>query len=193
MAGRIDLWADRRCRLSPAQSLEELRTDIVRASCIEGDFVLGEGLASAYYFDKYLFETRPAILRRVAGLLAGLVPDQVDRLAAQAPGALALGVALSLESGLPLVILRPDGGDDAPARIEGELYEGETLTLVEDVVVTGSRALRGVEALVAAGARVSHVLAVVDREHGARERLAAHDTVYRHVFTSTDLRIPETP
>jgi len=183
-AGRIDLWADRRCRLSPEQSREELRTDIVRASCIEGDFQLGDGLVSAYYFDKYLFETRPAILRRVAGFLAGLVPEHVDRLAAQAPGALALGVALSLETGLPLVILRAEG-------IEGELYEGETVTLVEDVVVTGSRALAGVEALVAAGARVSHVLAVVDREHDARERLAAHDAVYRHLFTSTDLEIPE--
>src|SRR5262249_42925351 len=147
MARRIDLWADGRLRISETRSREELRADLVRASFLEGNFRLAEGLTSPYYFDKYMFETRPALLRRVARMLPPLAGLASDRPGAQAPGALALGVAVSLESGLPLVILRPTGAEDRPASIEGELYEGEQVTLIEDVVVTGSRALEGVRRL----------------------------------------------
>lgn len=191
MARRIDLWADGRLRISEARSREELRADLVRASFLEGQFRLAEGLTSPYYFDKYMFETRPAVLRRVARLLAPLAGPASERLAAQAPGALALGVAVSLESGLPLVILRPTGPEDRPASIEGELYEGEQVTLIEDVVVTGRRALEGVRRLRQAQVEVEAVLAVVDREHGAAERFASEGIAYRHLFTSTELGIVE--
>jgi orotate phosphoribosyltransferase len=189
--GQIDLWADRRLRLGEAQSREELRADIVRASVLEGDFRLADGLSSTYYFDKYMFETRPAVLRRVARLLAPLVSGTCDRLATQAPGALALGVAVSLESGLPLVILRPDGDEGVPVALEGELYEEERVTLIEDVVVTGDRSLAGVERLRQAGVQVEEVLAVIDRGHGAGPRLRAAGVEYRHLFTSAELGIPE--
>jgi orotate phosphoribosyltransferase len=191
MARRIDLWADGRLRISEARSREELRADLVRASFLEGHFRLAEGLSSPYYFDKYMFETRPAVLRRLARLLAPLAGPASERLAAQAPGALALGVAVSLDSGLPLVILRPTGAEDRPASIEGELYEGEHVTLIEDVVVTGSRALEGVRRLRQALVDVEAVLAVVDREHGAADRFAAEGIDYRHLFTSSELGIVE--
>jgi orotate phosphoribosyltransferase len=190
LSRRIDLWADQRLRLTEARSREELRADILRASRLEGDFRLAEGLSSPYYFDKYMFETRPAVLRRVARLLAPLV-GPTERLATQAPGALALGVAVSLETGLPLVILRPTGGEDRPVSLEGELHEGEQVTLVEDVVVTGSRALQGVRRLREARVEVAAVIAVLDREHGASARLEAEGASYRHLFTSSELGIVE--
>jgi orotate phosphoribosyltransferase len=190
LSRRIDLWADQRLRLTEARSREELRADILRASRLEGEFSLAEGLSSPYYFDKYMFETRPAVLRRVARLLAPLV-GPTERLATQAPGALALGVAVSLETGLPLVILRPTGGEDRPLSLEGELHEGEQVTLVEDVVVTGSRALQGVRRLREARVEAAAVIAVLDREHGASARLEAEAASYRHLFTSSELGIVE--
>src|SRR5919202_4520866 len=98
MRRRLDLLADRRVRLPHDEALEELRADIVRAAYVEGDFVLTGGLRRSYYFDKYLFETRPAILRRLWLLLADLVPRDTDRLAAPVLGAVALGTAVSLEA-----------------------------------------------------------------------------------------------
>src|SRR5215213_2435808 len=137
MRRNLNLLAERRVRLPSSEALAELRADIVRAAYVEGDFVLADGLHSNYYFDKYLFETRPAILRRLGRFLAELVPRETDRLAAPALGAVALGTAVSLELGLPLVIVRPDADAEAARPIEGELYAGETVTLIEDVVVVG--------------------------------------------------------
>src|ERR671916_160995 len=72
MRRNLDLLAERRVRLPRSEALAELRADIVRAAYVEGDFVLADGLRTNYYFDKYLFETRPAILRRLGRFLAVL-------------------------------------------------------------------------------------------------------------------------
>jgi orotate phosphoribosyltransferase len=45
------------------------------AAWLEGDFVLRSGRRSRYYFDKYLFETQPGILRRVGRELAARHPQ----------------------------------------------------------------------------------------------------------------------
>jgi len=106
--------------------LEELARDVVGAAYLRGDFVLSSGARSNYYFDKYLFETKPGILRRIASFLADLVPPQTDRIAGTELGAVALATALSLETGLPFVIARKGTKAYSTARlVEGELYPDE--------------------------------------------------------------------
>jgi orotate phosphoribosyltransferase len=185
----LDLLADRRVALPREQALGELRADIVRAAYIEGDFVFSSGLRRNYYFDKYLLETRPAILRRLARFLAELVPRDTERLAAPALGAVALGTAISLKLGLPLVIVRPEAEPGSPRIVEGELYADESVTLIEDVVVTGGRALRAISRIEAVGARARHVVAVLDRREGAAERFEEKTIGYSHLFTPKDLGI----
>lgn len=189
MRRQIDLLADRRVVLSKDESLAELRADIVRAAYVEGDFVLSSGLRSRYYFDKYLFETRPAILRRLSRFLADLVPENTDRLAAPALGTVALGTAISLELGLPLVFVRPDAETEPRRTIEGELYPGEEITLIEDVVVTGGRAMRATSHIREIGACVRNIVAVLDREEGAQERFGEASVGYKFLFTPGDLGI----
>jgi orotate phosphoribosyltransferase len=189
MRRKIDLLSEDRVRLPQEKSLAELRADIVRAAYVEGDFVFSGGLRRNYYFDKYLFETRPAVLRRLAKFLAELVPEHTERLAAPALGAVALGTATSLELGLPLVIVRPEAEPGSSRAVEGELYAGEGVTLIEDVVVTGGRALRTISHLKFAGAIARHVVAVLDRQEGARDLLAENSVGYTHLFTPEDLGV----
>src|SRR5215213_4710032 len=170
----LDLLAERRVRLPRSEALAELRADIVRAAYVEGDFVLADGLRTNYYFDKYLFETRPAILRRLGHFLADLVPREAERLAAPALGAVALGTAVSLELGLPLVVVRPD-------------REAGSTRMIEGVVVTGSRALQAISRVGEAGARVRQVVSVLDRREGATERFSEASVGYRHLFTPEEL------
>jgi orotate phosphoribosyltransferase len=189
MRRTIDILAEDKLRLPRDEALAELRADIVRAAYVEGDFVFASGLRRSYYFDKYLFETRPAILRRLARFLAELVPEDTERLAAPALGAVALGTAISLELGLPLAIVRPDAEAGAPRVIEGELYAGENVALIEDVVVTGGRALRAISRVRDAGGITRHVVAVLDRQEGAEDLLAEHSVGYAHLFTPEELGI----
>lgn len=174
-----------------AVDLDALAQDLVAASYLKGDFVLRSGRRSTYYFDKYLFETQPGILRRLGTALAALVPQTVQRLAAPELGAVLLGGAVSLESGLPLVIVRKDPKEYGTSRLlEGELEPGERLAVIEDVLTTGGEAIRAVARLREAGAVVEVLIAVLDREEGAADNLAAAGIDFRPLYRLRDLPIP---
>ncbi len=168
--------------------LRELANDLVQAAHLRGDFLLSAGNRSNYYFDKYLFETRPAILRRLGRFLAELVPPDTDRIGAPELGAVLLGGAVSMELGLPLVIVKKEAKQYSTARvIEGELHPGERVCLLEDVVTTGTQAIRAARKLAEAGAVVNGVVVVLDREEGGEDRMGEAGLRYRPLFRKRDL------
>ncbi len=170
------------------QRLAELGRDIVGAAYLRGDFVLSSGQRSPYYFDKYLFETKPGVLRRIASFLAELVPPQTDRIAGTELGAVALATALSLEIGLPFVIVRKQAkGYSTGKSVEGELYQGEKLVVVEDVVSTGAQSIRAANQVAQTGAQVLAILAVVDREQGGSQSIAAAGYQFKALFRRSEL------
>lgn len=171
-----------------AQRLSELAKDIAGAAYLRGDFVLSSGTRSNYYFDKYLFETKPSILRRVSSLLIELIPADVDRIAGPELGAVALAAALSLESGLPFVIVRKGSKEYGTSRlVEGELYDRERVLVVEDVISTGAQAIGAANRLHLAGAQVAGIIGVIDREQGGQENIAAAGYHFEALFKRSDL------
>jgi len=177
---------------APAEggSPDGLATALAEAAVLRGTFQLRSGATSDYYIDKYQFGTRPALLRRVAEALAAELPEGTEYVAGTALGAVPLAVAVSLARGLPSVLVRPEGRDHGPVRaIEGSLPAGARVVLLEDVVTTGSAALAAVEALRAAGATVTRVLAVVDREEGGSAAFEAAGVPYGALLHSRDLGI----
>ncbi|HZO98361.1 MAG TPA: orotate phosphoribosyltransferase [Gaiellaceae bacterium] len=169
----------------------ELAGAIREAALLEGDFVLRSGRRSSYYLDKYRFGTRPDLLRPLGAAIAAAVrahePDAV-RLAAPELGAVTLATAASLELGLPFVIVRGRAKEHGTAnRIEGAFEPGELVCLVEDVVTSGGAALEAVEALRAAGLRVSNAVCVVDREEGGADALARAAVRLWPLLTASDL------
>lgn len=134
---------------------------------MEGEFVLSSGLKSRFYVDKYLFSTEPGLLRELARALAGELAEGTERLAGVELGAVPLVAAVSLETGLPFVIVRKQKkghGANAGGGVEGRaLGRGERVTLVEDVVTTGAQALKAAAELEAAGAEIARIVAVLDR------------------------------
>ena len=146
------------------------------AALLEGDFVLSSGKRSRYYVDKYLFSTEPELLREVARALADLLPEGTERLGGVAVGAVPLVVALSLETGLPYVIVRKTAKEYGTAKsIEGRYEAGESLVLVEDVVTTGTQAVEAAEGLVEEGLKVESILAVLDRREEPEEGLGGFE------------------
>ena len=172
-----------------SETHEALGRDLVAAAVLRGDFLLRSGARSSYYIDKYLFTTRPDLLRRIARELAWQLPPRVERLAGTVLGAVPLATALSLETGLPMVIVRTEPAKEygTAKQVEGTLVGGERVVLVEDVVTTGGAALAALATLRSAAVEVVQVLAVVDREQGGAATFASANVPYQALFTRTSL------
>ena len=151
-----------------------------------GEFELSHGGTSDYYVDKYLFETDPDCLERIAAAFAERLDG--EKLAGVALGAVPLVAVTAVETGTPYVIARKAAKEYGTGnRIEGRLDEGEEVVVLEDIATTGQSALDAVEALRGAGAVVNRVFVVVDREEGASDRLAEADVELKSLVTASEL------
>ena len=93
------------------RELQSVAKAIADVSLLRGTFTLRSGRTSSYYLDKYLFSTRPEVLRKLGGLFGARVralseSGKVDRLAGAELGGIPLVTAASLETGLPCVFVR---------------------------------------------------------------------------------------
>ncbi|HKV88243.1 MAG TPA: orotate phosphoribosyltransferase [Candidatus Dormibacteraeota bacterium] len=171
-----------------ATGLEDLGRDLVKASYLKGDFVLRSGKRSNRYFDKFLFETDPMLLKRIGRHLADLVPKQTQRLAAPELGAVLLGGAVSMETGLPLILVRKEPkGYGTAKQLEGRYEAGERTTVIEDVVTTGGDSLRSARVLRDAGLDVIHLVVVLDRGEGGEQSIRDAGIPYSPLFRIQDL------
>lgn len=167
-----------------------LARDLADAAVLRGHFVLRSGAVSDYYIDKYLFTTRPDLLRRLAARLARLLPPGIQRIAGTELGAVPLATALSLETDIPAVIVRKEAKEYGTSRaVEGVLHAGERVVLVEDVVTSGGAALAALETLRGLEAEVVKVLAVVDREEGGAEAIAQAGVPFEVLFRRRQLEL----
>jgi orotate phosphoribosyltransferase len=167
---------------------EALARDLVAASYLKGDFVLRSGKRSNRYFDKFLFETDPQLLKRIGAQLATLVPKDTQRLAAPELGAVLLGGAVSMETGLPLLLVRKKPkGYGTGKQLEGRFTPGEHVTVIEDVVTTGGDSLRSIQVLRDAGLDVIHLVVALDRGEGGEENIREARIPYSPLFRIQDL------
>jgi len=172
--------------------VDDLGRRLLAASYLEGDFILRSGRRSRFYLDKYLFETRPDLLRDIAEGLAEKLPAYrpFDLLAGPELGAVALVAALALGSGTPFVIVRKGAkGYGTDKAMEGRAEPGQRVVMVEDVVTSGGAALQAADKLRGAGLEVAALLCVVDREEGGREQIEAAGLTFDPLFTATALGI----
>jgi len=165
-----------------------LARDIDAACRLSGTFTLRSGQVSTRYFDKYLFETDPRLLARVADRMVPLVPDGTDLLGGLELGGIPLVTVLSATTGLPALFVRKEAKRYGTAKqVEGPSVAGRRVTLVEDVVTTGGAVRDATLALRAEGAVVEVVVCAIDRSPADAAPLADLGLEVRPVLTAAQL------
>ena len=136
---------------------------------LEGDFTLSSGKKSNYYINMKKAITDPEILSTISKLITEKINvEEIDKVAGPALGAVPIATAVSLESKLPLLMIRKEKkGYGTSKLIEGELNEGDSVIVVEDVSTTGGSLLKAIKAIQENGGNVKRAFVVVDRQEVA--------------------------
>jgi orotate phosphoribosyltransferase len=165
-----------------------LARTIYERTHLTGEFRLRSGAVSTEYFDKYLFESDPELLRVIGTALVPLLPPDADALAGLELGGVPLATMLSQLTRLPAMFVRKQAKEYGTRRLaEGGEVQGRRLTVVEDVVTSGGQVVASCTDLRERGAIVEHAVCVIDRESGGAKNLADIDVELRALFTMSEL------
>jgi uridine monophosphate synthetase len=152
---------------------------LYRSGCLKfGSFRIKSGALSPYYIDLACLLSAPKELCNIAEKVACeirniMAIDKIDKLASiELKGALILP-SIACKVNLPCVVVRKeDKAYGVTGRIAGaEVVKGENILFFDDVVSEGLSKLEGIKPLEELGARVKHLMVVVDREQGGKENL----------------------
>ena len=165
-----------------------LARDIDARCRLTGEFTLRSGQVASEYFDKYLFETDPDLLARVAAAMVPLLPDDTDLLGGLEMGGIPIATVLSARTGLPALFVRKNAKEYGTCKLaEGPDVAGRRITLVEDVITTGGAVRDATNALRELGAIVDVVVCAIDRSPAGENPLADVGLEVRPVLTKADL------
>lgn len=171
------------------ETREALGRALVKKATLHGEFLLRSGRTSNIYFDKYLFEADPGMLKRIAEEMLPLLPPDTDALAGLEMGGIPIATMLAQLSGLPALFVRKKAKEYGTCKLaEGGETEGRKLVVVEDVVTSGGQIILSSRELRKLGADLSVVLCVIDRESGGTEKLAQEHLELRPLFRMSELQ-----
>jgi orotate phosphoribosyltransferase len=180
-------------------SNQQLQTQLLELFCQlayqEGDFTLSSGQQSSYYINGKQVTLHPVGALVTGRLLFSMLPAQAQAVAGLTLGADPLVSSVSVISALEnypipgLIVRKEPKGHGTQAYIEGPSLEtGSLVVVLEDVVTTGTSALKAANRLRDAGYQVTHVLALVDREQGATELYQQNGLAFRAAITLSQIQ-----
>ena len=130
----------------------------------ENPFIWASGWNSPIYCDNRTTLSYVMIRNFIRENLSKVILQkhgQPDVIAGVATGAIAIGVLVAQELGVPFVYVRPEPKKHGRQnQIEGFLDSGQNVVVVEDLISTGKSSLNAVKALKDAGASVKGMVAI---------------------------------
>jgi orotate phosphoribosyltransferase len=166
----------------------DLAADIDACCRLTGEFTLRSGQVASEYFDKYLFESDPLLLARVAREMIQLLPHDTELLGGLELGGVPIATSVSAIMGIPALFVRKQAKEYGTCKLaEGPDVSGKRVTLIEDVITTGGAVRDATNALRAAGAVVEVVVCAIDRSPEGQHPLADVGLEVRSVLTKAEL------
>ena len=127
-------------------------------------FTWASGWKSPIYCDNRITLSFPAVrvfLKEEIAKIVELEYGKPDVIAGVATGAIAVGVLVAQELGIPFVYVRPEPKKHGRKNlIEGHLERGQNVVVIEDLISTGNSSLQAVDALKEHGAVVKGMVAI---------------------------------
>ena len=165
-----------------------LAADIDAICRLRGEFTLRSGQVSSEYFDKYLFESDPLLLARVAREMVQLLPSDTELLGGLELGGVPIATMVSGVIGMPALFVRKKAKEYGTCKLaEGPDVAGRRVTLIEDVITTGGAVRDATNALREAGAIVEVVVCAIDRSPADQNPLVDVGLEIRSVLTKAEL------
>ncbi|MCL7754682.1 orotate phosphoribosyltransferase [Polaribacter sp. Z022] len=127
-------------------------------------FNWASGWKSPIYCDNRITLSYPPVrvfLKEEIAKIVELEYGKPDVIAGVATGAIAIGILVAQELGVPFIYVRPEPKKHGRKnQIEGHLESGQNVVVIEDLISTGNSSLNAVEALKEAGAVVKGMVAI---------------------------------
>jgi orotate phosphoribosyltransferase len=156
-------------------------------------FTWSSGWKSPIYCDNRKTLSHPEIRKFIRDHLCDLILENYaspDIIAGVATGAIAQGALVADRLNLPFIYVRSSVKDHGTGSlIEGDITNGKTVVVVEDLVSTGGSSLRAIHALRDAGLDVLGMVAIFTYGFSVAENNFRNAGVQLHTLTSYQILI----
>ena len=159
--------------------LSRIANALYYSGCLKfGSFKIKSGALSPYYIDLARLISSPKDLCTIAEIASReikniMTVDRIDKLASiELKGALILP-SIGSQVNLPCIVVRKEEkAYGVTGRIAGsEVAKGDHILFFDDVLSEGLSKVEGIKPLEELGGEVQHLMVVVDREQGGKEKL----------------------
>ncbi|MDB9312886.1 bifunctional orotidine-5'-phosphate decarboxylase/orotate phosphoribosyltransferase [Spirulina sp. CS-785/01] len=183
------LWTPDVCFLEkhPHQDLILQLYDI---GCILfGEYQQASGATFSYYIDLRKIISQPQIFQQVLNAYAEILQTLTfDRIAGIPYGSLPTATGLSLRLEHPMIFPRKEVKAHGTRRvIEGNFQPGETVVVVDDILISGNSAIEGAKKLEFAGLVVEDIVVFLDHEREVKDRLQKEGYRAHSVLTLSEV------
>ena len=151
-------------------------------------FVWASGWNSPIYCDNRVTLSYVPIRNYIREKMVRIIEEKhgkPDVIAGVATGAIAIGVLVAQELGVPFVYVRPEPKKHGRQnQIEGYLDHGQNIIVIEDLISTGKSSLNAVKALKEAGSNVKGMVAIFS--YGFKKAKKAFEKEHLDLTTLSD-------
>ncbi|MBD2363547.1 bifunctional orotidine-5'-phosphate decarboxylase/orotate phosphoribosyltransferase [Anabaena minutissima FACHB-250] len=154
-----------------------------------GEFVQASGAIFPYYIDLRKIISNPQVFNQVLSGYEKILKNLTfDRLAGIPYGSLPTATGLSLRLHCPMIFPRKEVKVHGTRRlIEGNFYPGETVAVVDDILISGKSVMEGAEKLRSSGLNVQDIVVFIDHEQGVQKRLVENGYRGHAVLTISEI------
>ncbi len=184
-----ELWLSNVCTLNPHPHLD-LILQLYDIGCILfGNFVQASGATFPYYIDLRKIISNPQIFHQLLNAYAEILKVlSFDRIAGIPYGSLPTATGLALHLNYPMIFPRKEVKAHGTRRlVEGNFHPGETVVVVDDILISGNSAMEGAAKLQSVGLKVEDIVVFLDHEQGVKDRLRENGYRAHSVLTISEV------